>query len=249
MHTPPDRLRFIVRLCFVLALGMAAPTGAAAGKFSDFMAASKQALDHNRSADFYLRTGNIGVAVFELQAMADIWTQARARFDENPPEPFAEDPEWQASLASISDGITAAAAQSREGDAKTARETVQRIRTMFSELRRRNGITVYADCVAELNAAIDSIWRFRRAPPDLTVAAEVDTFKAHVAVIDYLVRKCRDRAPQTYRDDEMFDRLFSQSLEAIGRFDGALRDRNSRLLIDTLRELRSFDRMIFLRYG
>ena len=241
--------RAIVRLLLALALSVSVPISAVAEAFGDFMSASKQALDHNRSADFYLRTGNTGVALFELQAMAVIWTEVRTKFDKKPPDPFAEDPQWQATLLAISDEIEAATVQSRDGDAKAARKTVQHIQQIFSRLRERNGIAIYADCVAELNSAMESIWRFRHEPPDFAVASEVDGFKAQLAVVDYLVRKCRDRAPEAYRDDEMFNRLFGQSLEAIGRFDDALRDGNRRLLIDTLRELRSFDRMIFLRYG
>lgn len=224
-------------------------TSGVAGEFKDFMAASKQALDHNRSADFYLRTGNFGIAVFELQAMAETWGAARKRFEKSPPDPFAEDPKWSDAVTDISKGIELALAQSQGGETEKARDTVRSLRRLFSHLRQRNQVTTFADCIEELNAATAKIWRFRRAPPEFDSPDQIDEFKAEVAVVAYLFRKCRDRAPKTYRADEMFERLFSESLAAIGRFDPALQNKNRRLLIDTLRELRSFDRMIFLRYG
>lgn len=243
----------IQRFLICLGAGLifcAAYTGdAAASAFNDLLAAAKQAFDHNRSADFYLRTGNYGVAAVELEAMQSIWESIRKQFATTPPDPFANDPAWSNALTAIADQTAEALALSRNGKTRSARTLLGRSREVFATLRQRNRIVIFADCVAELNGAMAALWHYRRNPPDFTSIEQVDAVKARAAVLDYMLRKCRDRALKPYREDDMFQRLFRESLEAMGRLAKALATKNRRLLIDTLRELRSFDRMIFLRYG
>ncbi len=222
---------------------------AQAGGLREFNDAVSLAYAHQRGAVFYLRTGNSGLAAFELEAMRHKWRRVVERFADDPPDAFAEDGSWKATLGRVARRLEAALAAANAGDVETAREELRDMRVALAELRRRNNVTTFADCVDEMNAAMDRLWRYRSRLPNFDEAREVDGLKAAVAVVTYLYRRCRARAPARYRDDPEFNRLFDGSIAALARLWPAIAGRNRQALVNLLREIRSFDRMIFLRYG
>ena len=69
---------------------MAFPSSANAFVIDQFHAALTEADQDYRSASFYLRTGNPGVALLELQALSDKWQTLSKTFSDQPPGPYAK---------------------------------------------------------------------------------------------------------------------------------------------------------------
>ncbi len=229
-------------LCFL-------PTTLSAGDLGDFQRQVADAYAPYRSAMFYLRTGNPGVAALELDTAQERWRGLMQRFGATPPDAFSEDPAYTESLAAIGRAFETGGAALAETDSEAAGKALDPIRGELAALRARNGLRSYSDCIDEMNAAMDRLWTFRHEPPDFDDPAELNRAREASAVTHYLYRRCREEAPAELQATPEFQRLFEGSLISLPLLFEALDQKNEGLLINLLRELRSFDRMIWLQFG
>ena len=202
-----------------------------------------------RSAMFYLRTGNPDVAYLDLDAAVTAWQSIVERFGETPPDAFADDQGFSDTLAMVQMVLESGRELLDKGDQTAATETLTSVRTELAALRSRNGVRVYSDCIDEMNAAMDRLWAYRHDPPDFANPDQVNAVKRDAAIADYLYRRCYNEASSEDQNDEAFKRMFEGSLVSLPLIYNALDQGNEAMLINILRELRSFDRMIWLEFG
>jgi len=220
-----------------------------ANDLSDFNASVAAAYAPYRGAVSYLRTGNAGLAALELESAAENWRKLEARFAKTPPDAFADDPAWRMTLKDVGERLDQGLAATDTGDLEAAKQLLSPIRGQLGGLRRRNGVAVFSDRVDEMTDAMDRLWRFRHQPPDFAEPAELQELRSGAAVLGYLFRRCGQEAPAEVRENPSFQRLSEGAALAVERLWRAIEGRDERLLINTLRELRSFERMMFLRFG
>lgn len=242
---PPMRRLFAAALLIMLA--MLPPARAA--EVEAFNAAVAEAAQGYRAGLFYLRTGNAGLAAIELGAAASAWEGVESTFTADPPAAFAGDGQFAATLQAIGDALDDGLAKANAGDAEAAQKTVSRVRDMLFELRRRNSVDVYADCVTELNRQMDVLYVYRRTPPDLADAAQVAALKSDGEKYAATLARCREMAPAPYKAEDEFQRLYDGTAHSVSTLAPAAETGDARTVINVLRELHSFDRMIFLRWG
>ena len=123
------------------------------------------------------------------------------------------------------------------------------IRRLVAAFHRRNGVRVFADCIGDLNAAFAVIWKYRRQPPDFSNSEALNKLRAGVGAQQYWYHRCRDRAPRRIRNNPEFRRLVEGSLQAIERLWRAIDRKSNMLLISVLRAMRSYDRLLYVRFG
>ncbi len=222
---------------------------AAAGELREFNSATAAAYAHYRGAVSYLRTGNVALAAVEIEQMAERWQAVQTRFAARPPDAFADDPRWRVTLDDVAGWLTEALAAVDAGDMERAGRALAPIRDALGELRRRNHVVVFSDCVNELSEAMARLWRYRREPPDFAAAADIRALRAGTAVLGYLFGRCDRQAPAAIGRNPEFRRLVDGAAVGIDRLWRAIDENNQALFINTLRELRSFERILFLRFG
>ena len=233
-------------LCLAMTV-VAAP--AAAGELARFNAAVAKAYINYRGAVFYLRTGNPAVANVELVQAADLWRAEVLPFGDSPPDAFAEDPEWPRILKDIGSRLEKAKAATQEGLTDPAAEVLAPIRGSLAALRARNQVRIFSDCIDEANAAMDALWVFRKRPPDFARPAEVNDLRAKTAVTAYLYRRCAEQAPAEVATAPEFKRIIGGTLESLDRMWAVIDAGDAETVISILREIRSFDRMLWLQFG
>lgn len=235
-------------ICLSLAIiALAAPAGA--GELARFNAAVAKAYTHYRGAVFYLRTGNPAVANIELQQAAAYWTSEVLPFRAAPPDAFAEDAAWPDVLDDVGARLEKAVAATREGLAEPATEALAQIRPALAALRARNQVRVFSDCIDEANAAMDALWVFRESPPDFGKPEAVNDLRAKTAVTAYLYRRCAEAAPSAIAEAPEFKRIMGGTLESLERMWAVIDAGDGEAVISILREIRSFDRMLWLQFG
>jgi hypothetical protein len=211
--------------------------------------AAAAAFAHYRGARFYLRTGNPGLAELELDGMAERWRALRQRFADRPPDVFADDPAWPAVLEEVAGRIDLARAALGRGEPGAAAEALDPVRARLSDLRRRNNVLVFADCVDEIGGVMAWFDRFKDAEPDFGAAADLRELRAGAAVLTYLFERCRDRAPADVAKDPRFTRMVDGALGGLERLWTAVEAKDPHVTDGTLRELRSFVRLLVLEFG
>lgn len=239
--------RVVLLLLSVLAFHLASPA-----KASDLQAFHGAVEGVNRpltSALFYLRTGNTGLAGLDLTAANSRWMAFQKKFEASPPKPFDKDDGWKTSLSAITAALEAGTSQADAGNGKAAGEALLPIKDELYQLRKRNGLRVLADCVFDLGKKMDALYHYRKNPPDL---AESDVRLALSSLgRDYenLILECRQLAPEALHQNKDFLSLFDGAAKSIKSIGGPISSRDQRGVINVLRELRSFDRLIWLRWG
>ena len=237
-------------LCLMLCLMLAGPVGpAAADGLQQFHDRVGAAMKHVRLAQFYLRTGNLAVAGAELDEAAEKWAAVTAAFATKPPGRLAGDGAFKADIESVSGALSAALA-AIDGDRRDAAVAqLKPVAGRLAALRRRNGLWIFSDCIAAMNRAMDAAFVYRRKPPDFDDAAQVAIMDKRLAALAHWYRRCYREAGPRQRADPAFERLFPGSLESIERLIRAAREKSALRVINNLRELRSFDRLIWLHLG
>ena len=236
----------ILLLCLILIL----PAGpAAADSVQAFHDKVGAAMKHVRLAQFYLRTGNLAVAGAELDQATENWAAVTAAFGAKPPAELAGDSGFGADLTAIGGAldVALAAVDADERDAAAAR--LKPVAGRLAALRKRNGLWIFSDCIAAMNRAMDAAWVYRRKPPDFGDPAQVTEMDKRLAALQHWYKRCHREAGPRERANPAFERLFPGSLESVARLLRAAKDKSALRVVNTLRELRSFDRLIWLYLG
>jgi hypothetical protein len=244
--TPLARLAAASFLALSLTLG---GTAAHASELSDFHAASESAFTPYRTAMSYLRTGNIDAAAFELEAMIAAWTALEGRFAGNPPDAFSDDPAYEEVIVRIGDDSEAALLAVDSGDPEGAGALLKPLHPLLGDLRRRNGLYLLSDCVREFYDAMDALWVYRHEMPDLSAAPARVEVLTKAAVVEYATGRCEAIAEPALREDPEFRRLFDIFYDGMAPLREGVIDQDSVRIINVLRELRSAQMLIFLRFG
>lgn len=204
-----------------------------------FHAAVADAYRQYREAIHYHETGNADLGDLALEQFVADWKAIEARYAASPPPGYANDAAFAEALTAI-EGKAASALGSAPAEALLA---LQPIRADLAALRKRNGQHVFSDCIDAMNAAMDRLWEYRRKPPD---AKKLPAFQAATRETAARYRDCRDAAPPALRESAEFTRMIDGALGSFARLEAAT---DAELIVSLLRELRSFDKLIWLRFG
>ena len=202
-----------------------------------------------RTAESYLRTGNAGLASLDIAYASDTWSAISQDAKANPPAAYTNDPEFKKTLIEVEQILSKTLAIAESGDAKQAYKMITPVRRLIYELRQRNGRRVYADCITELNAVMDKMYEYRHNPPDFSKPdVRIHTSKVQSEYAKKL-DECIGMAPSASTKNPEFIRLTQSTQSSVETLAGAIESRETASYISILRELRSFDRIIFFRFG
>jgi hypothetical protein len=225
------------------ALMLCAPAKAA--DLDDFHRAIETAMSHHRVASGYLRTGNIDLAMLEIEGLREAWAKVSTL-----PRPAAfRDPQrYTGTMLDIAAQLVGTTLVLNMGRADVARESLEKIRKSLSGLRRDNGVTVLADCVLDANTSLDILFALDDKPPSWDTAAVAD-ITAKSEAYRATLQRCDGMAPPAVRRHAEFRRLIDGALASLAQFPVAIVTRDRDLLHRLLGELRSFDNLLAFRYG
>lgn len=199
-----------------------------------------------RAASNYLRTENTGLASLDLAATLDAWQKVA---DSPAPAALAKDPQYKETVDKISAALALGMEKTEMGDPKAALAAIKPVRQLLMDLRRRNGIDTYADCITELNYVMDDIYVYRRPDPNMSDPAVVKNMRTLSEKYAGIIAKCRTLAPGDISADPEFVRLFDSTAESVASMLPAIDSGSANRVVNVIRELRSYDRIIFFRFG
>ncbi len=221
----------------------------AASELASFNGAVADIYGHYRQAVFYTRTGNAAVAALELDEFVAGWEAVIEKYGAAPPDAFADDRDWVAALSDVRAGAALGLAALDRGDLEAAADSLAPVRGMLGDLRRRNGVITFSDHVDELSAAMDVLARYRGEVDDLSEDATAELVGRQATIVEYLFDQVRRHAPPSVAGNAEFVRMLDGVGESMTRLRRGLRERDIRLFRIGSGELRSHERMLFLRFG
>jgi len=230
-------------------IGVAGTTGSHAGEHSEFQEILSRGNGHYRVAVNYLRTGNVDFAAIELEGMIENWKSLELKARDEFPAPYDNDPNARRNLLEVGELAVSALAYIDDGKPKQARRLIKPIRSMLHNLRARNGIYLLEDCLYEASRAFAPLYAYKGVEPDFALPGDGAKLLAAAAGTASKLSQCDAMASSETRKNEAFRRLIDGSLASMARIPDAVETVDNALLYRVLIEMKSFDRLLFFRYG
>src|SRR5947209_11842554 len=183
-------LNALLKRAACMAICLAASLAPAhADDLDDFNRAVEAAMSHRRVASEYLRTGNIDLAVLEIEGMRAAWGEVSTL---PRPAAFRDQQRYTGTMLEIAANLVGISLVLNLGRPDVARESLGTIRASLSRLRRESGVTGLADCVLDANTSMDALFAHDREPDWDSVAAGAESYRA-------TLQRCDGMAPAGVR--------------------------------------------------
>ncbi|MBT6883032.1 MAG: hypothetical protein HOA30_03100 [Rhodospirillaceae bacterium] len=242
------RLEHVFRAFLITIVFASSAPVKAAESTKAFHDALATAYGHYRESVFYAERGNAMSAAFELDGLMAAWANISTTFG-TPPDAYSKDGQWLTTLRDIDRRIGTAQKSAAEGQAEDTLSALTPIRRILSDLRRRNGVVIFSDCIDTANAAFKKLFHFRRQPPDFSKPEQVKDLGGRLKSVITSYQRCRDTAPPKIAADAQFQRLMKDSLFYLDRIWLAIEEKNQLNVVNILRRVVSSDKILWLRFG
>jgi len=223
-------------LGFIVLLGLANTAMADDAYLREFSRAN----GHLRIAVSYLRTGNIDFAALELLDSRVIWSRVA-------------DLKGAENLSNIGSKTLLAVDQSLNnidsGDTKSARRQLLAARQDIYLAHVAAGLSPFEDCIWKTIKTGAPIWPFIRNEQKLDNQAENDRMVTAVDAYRLSLATCNRNAPAAISSNPEFRRLADSALASLVKLRDRVVSRNYGLVFRYLIELRSTDRLLYLKFG
>ncbi|HLN22453.1 MAG TPA: hypothetical protein VK558_00565 [Patescibacteria group bacterium] len=232
----------------VLALVVALP--ARAGEIADFDAQFANAWAQYRDALIHSAPDHPDAAATKeaLSAFTSAWRGLENRWSAQPPPQYGEDADFGDELAAIGDVARHAARQTRANEIEQAHITLQQVRALLADMRRKNGLERYTDQLDAFDEKLAETADDGLDLPTLTHDQQV-TLTEQVAVLMFLAERMEKRAPGNLADDEIFLAQVEGIASQLRGLWVAVQDGQRAPITAALSDLRrSFDQF-YLSYG
>ncbi len=222
---------------------------ALADDLADFNAAVETASAHNRVAIGYLRTGNLDLALLEIDRLREAWGAFERRFAGKRPAAFDGVALYGTMFTGGHARLVAVDLMITMGKPDAVRQSLEAIRGDLYDLRKAAGIVVLADCVRDANTGMDALivyddraLDFAKPQTRSDLAAKAQSYGVRLTRCDGIVDEAVSKNPE-------FRRLLDGAQASLALIPKPSAARDGDLLHRVLIELRSFDHLLAFRFG
>ena len=223
----------------VVCLAFSGSYGAArADDNADYRQLFSDTIPQVRTAISYLRTGNGDFAGLELETFIDRWA-----------DPALAAGDLKSLSRSVHDQASEALAYIDAGQLSEAASGLRKLREQLRKTNGQMGLTFFADCIFDANAAAVPFWVNRNDRPDLSQPSEAERVNREAAHYAAALKACDATAPDNVSKDPEYRRLIDGSLVSLGKVPTAVSNKDGGHLFRLIIELRAFDRLLMFRFG
>lgn len=235
---------------FALALVTSAVVNdALADDLADFNAAVESASAHNRVAIGYLRTGNLDLALLEIDRLREAWGVLERRFAGKRPAAFDGNPHYATLWTGVNARFVGIDLMITMGKPDAVRQSLEAVRGDLYDWRKAAGVVVLADCVRDANASMDALMVYDDRALDFAKSQMRADLAAKAQNYGATLTRCDSIAGDTVRNSPEFRRLLDGAKASLALIAKAIETRDGNLLHRVLIELRSFDNLLAFRFG
>ncbi len=234
----------------ILGLTLLAGLGAAAADdLADFNDAVEKISAHNRVALGYLRTGNLDLALLEIERLRVAWSVLSQSLAGRRPAVFDGNPVYVSVMTDIATRLVAVDLMVKMGKPDGVRQSLNDIREDLYNLRKSAGIVVLADCVRDADKAMDALMAFNGPNVDLSKPPTRTAISTAAETYRKILDRCDGIASESVRNSPEFRRLVDGAKNGLAPLPHALETRDASQLHRILIELRSFENLLTFRFG
>lgn len=175
------------------------------------------------------------------------WSELISRFAGNPPAPYDRDSVFATSMAQVNGIYEKAEREARASNFAQAHETLEQVREIIAELRRRNQVTSFSDQMNAYHAEMEHM--LTDGPRKLVDPDGMLQLLGQVGVLEYLARRLFTEAPTSLANEGDFVTLAKAVEKSVAELKSALLAQDGKLAKEAMSKLKGPYGRMFLRYG
>lgn len=230
-----------------LAFAVLAAFGAPAGAADPFTDAVQAAYAPYRLA---LSKTNAKAQADSEQAIADARAQWRAlseRYGARAPVPYDRDPEFAATLKKVDEVLAKGEAQIKARELAKGHQTIEEVRDVLGDLRRRNGVVVFSDHMNAYHEEMEHL--VDDGPAQLAKPGGMMALAGQAAVMEYLARRLRHEAPAELARNAEFAGLVEAVQASVAQLRAAVARQDEAAVREAVGKIKSPYSRLFVKFG
>jgi hypothetical protein len=225
-------------------LSLAVSSAFAMDPFTD---AVQKAYAPYRSVLFMTNTKSKPESKQAILKAQEAWSGIINQYASGPPVPYDRDAGFSAALLEVNKIYTQAAREIDQDQLAQAHETLEQVRDVLADLRRRNQVIVFSDHMNAYHAAMEEV--LLKGKQVLTERQGMLKLTAQAGVLEYLSRKLVMESPAQYRTNDEFVKLTRGIEKSVDDLKAALFAQDSKAVVEAMGNLKAPYSKFFLKFG
>ncbi|MFD0882670.1 hypothetical protein ACFQ2A_21755 [Variovorax dokdonensis] len=178
---------------------------------------------------------------------AQAWRDLVLKFSKNPPPPYDRDADFGKALTDVDAVYARATAEINEQKLTEAHETLEKVRDLLAEIRRRNNVIVYSDHMNAYHAEMEQL--LTQGPKWASQTQGFYLLMEKLGSMEYLAARLRSEAPPEVTSDAAFApamKLVEQSLAGLRE---AVLAQDATRVREALSKVKGPYSQLFLKFG
>ena len=175
------------------------------------------------------------------------WARIVSEFGANPPAPYAGDPAFAVSVAAVNKVYAKALEQIAQNQLVEAHETLEEVRDIMADMRRRNQVVVFSDHMNAYHAEMEHFLN----DGEKTIAEQNGMLEltAKAGALDYLAGRLRSEAPANLQKSEEFVGLLKAVEKSVVDLKAALFAQDAPKVKEAIGKLKGPYSKMFIKFG
>ena len=199
-------------------------------------------------AALYKTNGKSQVEAREVLDQArESWARVASQFGVRPPPPYDRDKQLAQTFDAIDKAYAQASSEVDQGKLGKAHETLEEVRDLLSDLRRRNGVIVHSDHMNAYHTAMEDV-----VDDGLALLAKPNgqlRLMARVGVLDYLAKNLSGEAPAELKANAEFVDLAKGVTKSVAELETAALAGDEAAVKTAIGALKKAYSRLFLKFG
>lgn len=175
------------------------------------------------------------------------WARVASQFGVRPPPPYDRDKQLPQTFEAIDKSYAQASSEVDQNKLGKAHATLEEVRDLLADLRRRNGVIVYSDHMNAYHTAMEDM-----VADGTDLLAKPDgklRLMARVGVLDYLAKNLKSEASPELAANAEFTELTKGVMKSVADLEAALLADKDDAVKDAINALKKPYSRMFIKFG
>jgi len=175
------------------------------------------------------------------------WARIASEFGANPPAPYAADSGFSASLAGVNKVYAKALEQIGQNQLVEAHETLEEVRDIMADMRRRNQVVVFSDHMNAYHAEMEHF--LTDGEKALAAPNGMLELMAKAGALEYLAGRLKSEASASLLKNEEFVGLLKAVEKSVADLKAALFAQDAAKVKEAIGKLKGPYSKMFIKFG
>jgi len=202
---------------------------------------------HYRAALYKTNGKSQAEARAVLDQAREGWARVASQFGVRPPSPYDQDKQLPQTFAAIDKVYAKASGEVDQGALGKAHATLEEVRDLLADLRKRNGVIVFSDHMNAYHAAMEEM-----VEDGVALLAKPDgklRLMARIGVLDYLAKNLKSEAPTELAANAEFTELAKGVAKSVADLEAVVLADKEEAVKEAINALKKPYSKMFLKFG